>query len=60
MNTVTEMKKVESIAEKNEAKEWISELEESHGNHCHRTKLRKKKIMKRGQFKRSLGQHQMY
>ena len=43
MNTVTEMKKVESIAEKNEAKEWISKLEESHGNHCHRTKLRKKK-----------------
>ena len=37
MNTVTEMKKVESIAEKNEAKEQISELEESHGNHCHRT-----------------------
>ena len=34
MNTVMEMKKVESIG-KNEAKEWIGELEESHGNHCH-------------------------
>ena len=56
MNTVMEMKKGESIG-KNEAKEWIGELEEGKSLP---QKNKEKKIMKRGQFKRSLGQHQTF
>ena len=55
MNTVMEMKKGESIG-KNEAQEWIGELEEGKSLP---QKNKEKKIMKRGQFKRSLGQQQM-